>query len=299
MVLGRRAFLTLPAVAVTLPRLRAGSMLQAKLQSEGAEFYEWRLFPKFGAGRVVGVDLDRGRQLNLLSFSREGQLARIPVDIPSTREIIVLDFAISDSGDLAVVGGVDGEDQTGAYVLRIGRSGEHMLLRTAPYLPVAVGFSPDGNLWTAGHLSGTGRSRTHQLRRFDREGNAIIAVPNLTTSGHSLNTSLIASSEDRVGLRTHSSEYSEFSIDGKELGRWDLPNKGRLTGLAMDRRGRVVVGQSVDKGTQRLLVLDREAGKWSPVELVSGAPRWCRPIGFDGDVLVTTDGKRQRRYLLS
>jgi hypothetical protein len=298
MEMSRRAFFLVPAVSANLPGLSAAPKPQAKLEGVSAELYQWRTSPKFGGGHVLGVDMARAARPCLLRFSREGHLERIPVQIPEARDIIVLDFAISESGEIAVGGGVDPE-QAGQYLIRIGTDGRQKLSRTAPYVPVAVGFAPDGNLWTAGHLLGTGRSLAiHQVRQFDREGNGTIVVADLRTSGHALYTSVIASSEDRVGLRAPSGEYFEFALDGKPLGRWDAP-EGKMSGFAMDRQGRVVIGQSAGKGAGRLLMLDREAGRWNPIEFAPGEnPGWCKPIGFDGDVLVTTNGKIQRRFTI-
>ena len=94
---------------------------------------------------------------------------------------------------------------------------------------------------------------------------------------------------DRLGWLTEDGEYIEFSLDGAEMGRWDLPGQPgflETTGFALSDQNDVIVGR-FGKGHAELLELDRDAQTWARVTLPKDyTPSWAWIMGFDGTTLV-------------
>ncbi len=96
----------------------------------------------------------------------------------------------------------------------------------------------------------------------------------------------MGASRDRVGWFTCEGEYIEFSLDGKELGRYDGPK--RVSGFALSDDNEAVAGQ-FDKKITRFIVLNRASRTWDPVSLPKAdSPGWARVLGFEGSTLLTT-----------
>ena len=97
-------------------------------------------------------------------------------------------------------------------------------------------------------------------------------------------------SPDRVGWFNDGS-YVEFSLDGKEIGRYDGPEGDTLhdlSGVALNDQNDVVLGRFSRKKAEFDL-LDRENGTWIPASIEKERlPSWGRVLGFDGATLVVT-----------
>lgn len=188
--------------------------------------------------------------------------------------------AAVDRDGIVVAGlikGVSSENKSGEIVL-FDRSGAPMkTIPTESFLPWYVAIGADGSLWTAGKGG---------VRRYSRDGKLLGSY--LQTEGSPewykgiLQYPALHVSGNRVGYVTHTGDrehctWIEMDLDGKELGRWPMPQDSPIPAFVGDR----TYASTLDG----FVILDRAAGKWIPANVA--AHGWH--IGVDGDELVFID----------
>jgi len=171
--------------------------------------------------------------------------------------------------------------------------------RVWPYVPYAVTVAPDGNIWTIGMVKtedGRGSVAFHVLRRFQPDGR-MLDSRTLALRGDSTpdTQSRFRASADRVGLLTRENEYIEFSLNGREMNRYEgpvrPPSKYPMPPpfMALTPDGRVIISQHTSDGNQ-FLELDHKSRAWVPVEFVGKRPsKYAEVLGFDGTTMVTRE----------
>jgi hypothetical protein len=140
------------------------------------------------------------------------------------------------------------------------------------------------------------------------------AAPDL---GHNaVDSSELRASADRVAWLTNGMEYIEFSLDGRELDRFEGPafpgnRAARFRSLALSASNEVIIGVA-ERGTWNIWALDRQKRAWVITHIVAGIeqPTFGRLLGFDGSSVIADVEDREmlrtrgqprvlRRYTIS
>jgi hypothetical protein len=216
--------------------------------------------------------------------------------------INVVDMAAAANGEIAIIGSALGNDRGTTFLARIsGDRKNEVVTRVWPYCAMAMTFAPDGTIWTIGHLKDEENTRVvalHVLRRFDPSGK-LLGSATLDVRGNTTEEgSYLRSSKDRVGWYTRDGEYIEFSLDGKEIARYDGPvgvKERDIQGVAFSSEDDFVLARLAnDKST--LVMLDRQTRTWVPVSIPPEfAPTYMRVYGFDGTTLVASHTNTELR----
>ncbi len=191
-----------------------------------------------------------------------------------------MDHVPSDHGvGIAVV------DRTGALKTYIS---------TAPYSPSHVCFAPDHSIWAIGRMrirQAKDSADYFVLRHYSRDGRKLGAfLPRSSLDKDEVaepaevyvGASFLRATDTRLGAYLHfggrgNRTWTEFSLDGKEQGRWKLPDGFDGLVHAFTRSGQVYAS-----GLNGLFVLDHSTGKWNPVP----PPSEGILLSADGDDLV-------------
>jgi len=166
---------------------------------------------------------------------------------------------------------------------------------------MVVTFTADGTIWTIGHLKDEKNTTIvafNVLRRFDPSGRMLGSTTLQVKGARTQETSYLRSSRDRVGWLTRDDEYLEFSLDGKEIARYNGPAPERdINGVALSDENDVVAGR-FGHGYAGFVILDRDTGTWNQLPVPSEyTPKWAWVHGFDGTTLVTNSSNGTlRRY---
>jgi len=315
----------LVAALILLGGLSSPAQTQAarvlKHESERNEFFHYEggvFLPMWEGGALLDVVGNNSDEPVIFGIDRDGQMERFGFSVSGGRYILLAGLSRAKDGSIAAIGSAYSSDgQPVAFLARItpDRS-RKTIVQLWPYVGLAVTFSPDGGMWTVGYVKppdNLGISEYNVLRRFDPSGKLLatarVEAQGLYTQGRNAATdSLMRVSKDRVGWLTNASEYIEFAIDGRELGRFPPPPgpppEVFEATLALSDANEVLVGT---RAGDRLKVwsLDRKERSWKPVELSGGRPlAHGATLGFDGDTVVAIDGRHisgatVSRYALS
>jgi hypothetical protein len=216
-------------------------------------------------------------------------------------------------GSVAVAGGALNPKSVGTkFIAWISPDRKRQTVtQVYPLVPEAVAVGSDDAIWIAGTLFDDEKRTAiayDVIRRYSPSGNLLssVSVPGLRPGrGAALAAgySQLQASSDRVGWFTGGDQYVEFSLDGKEIGRFEGPPgwgepgmpmpESAFDRLAVSANNQVVVcGVSHDRNSMILLTLDRLTRAWAPVSLPGeGTPYLGRLLGFDGVDLVTQDAR--------
>lgn len=265
----------------------------------------WRTVPRWNAGLLIGVHGNESDGPVLFTVDRDGRRDEFLFILSDARGINVKDFTIAPSTEIALTAGAYGAD--GRYSTLVARIApdrkSQVITNTWPYIPIVVTIAPDNSIWTIGRFRNDEDTKDIAeavLRTYDAKGNlALSSRVNVQKSlTRTIEVSNLVSSRDRVGWLTTGGEYIEFSLDGKEIGRYKGPEgseRGIVSGLAMSEDNDVVAG-NFDFGRAEFVVLDRSSGEWVPGSFANErAPGWVRVLGFDGATLVTSPGNGKLR----
>jgi hypothetical protein len=260
----------------------------------------WREIPRWDGAQLVGYEHDDSAGPIVYTIDRDGRKDEFLFTFEGAARIRIHNIAGSPEGEIAIVGSAytnDGRFTT--FLARVASNRKSQVItRTWPYAPHVVMFAPDGMLWTIGNLKDEENTRGipgHYMRHFDRAGKVAAAstvrVRGPESGGEEV--SILRASRDRIGWLTKDGEYIEFSLEGAEIGRWDLPGQPgflETTGLALSDQNDVIVGH-FGKGHAELLELERDTQTWARVVLPKDyMPSWAWVMGFDGTTLVTHSG---------
>ena len=256
----------------------------------------WPKEPRWEHGLLAGYYNNHSNGPVLYTIGADGYRNETLFTLPDGAIINVFDVALSSKGEMAVVADALTADTRAAMLLvRISSDRKSQTItRTWPYGPTVVTFAPDGTLWTIGVLKNEDNRAavaTHVLRRFDSSGQLLSSMNIMARRGNIDEESYLRSSPDRVGWFTRYGEYFEFSLDGKQIGRYEAPEGTtglNLTGFALSEEDMAVVGRTMNEN-EDFLVLDRSTKTWTPAALPKEfITNWAGVIGFDGPTLVTT-----------
>jgi hypothetical protein len=105
---------------------------------------------------------------------------------------------------------------------------------------------------------------------------------------------------DLDGWFTNGCEYIEFSLDGREIERFDGPpgvGIKQISGVGLDAENGLFVGRYEDHIFE-VLAFDRSSRAWNETSVAGlDTPSWARIPGFDGTTLITTEKwDTMRRY---
>jgi len=256
----------------------------------------WREIPRWDGAQLVGYEHNDSAGPIVYTIDREGRRDEFLFTFEGAARIRIYKIAGSPDGEIAIVGSAYTNDSRfTTFLARVAADRKSQAItRTWPYVPNVVAFAPDGTLWTIGNLKNEENTRDipgHFMRHFDRAGKVVgsssVRVRGPESGGEEI--SILRASQDRLGWLTEDGEYIEFSLDGAEMGRWDLPGQPgflETTGFALSDQNDVIVGR-FGKGHAELLELDRDAQTWARVTLPKDyTPSWAWIMGFDGTTLV-------------
>jgi hypothetical protein len=269
--------------------------------------------PRWAGKYLVEVqDIESTAPLFNLTDSR-GYNERVTFQLPDTAYITALQYNIGADGSIAVIGAaLNGKNGGAQFVAWISADRKRQtVIQAYPLVPMAVAVASDGAIWTAGTLFDDEKRAAIEydvIRRYSPSGNLLssVPVPGLRPgrgAARAAGYSQLQASGDRVGWFTSGDQYVEFSLDGKEIGRFEGPPGWGEPGapmpesvfdrLAVSKGNQVVIcGVSHDRNSMILLTLDRRTQAWVPVSLPGeGTPYQGRLLGFDGMELVTQDAK--------
>jgi hypothetical protein len=270
-----------------------------------------RVVPRWGGSELVGVDAFSSRTPLLYAVDREGRREEIWIDLPGAGTVLTHDAIGGADGAVAAVGYAQNPDPlVGHFLMWISPDRKRRtVIRLDPYGADRVALAGDGTIWVVGGLRDAPRwalDKQNVIRRYDASGKQLGSFPVHARSREDISPdaaamSYFVASKDRVGWFTNGSEYIEFSLDGKEVGRFDGPpyvDRKQISGVGLDAEDRLFVGRKGDKTFNfEILELNRSNRTWSKAAIVGpDAPRSARILGFDGTALVTMEQAGIRRY---
>jgi hypothetical protein len=287
-----------PAQSQARRVLRHESERQVSFHYEGGAF-----MPVWEGRALLGIQgSESSDEPIIVCAGRDGQTERIGFSFPGGRYLNLSGLAAGRDGSIAVVGGAySNEGQPGTFLARIAPDrSRKVIVQLWPYVAFAVTISSDGSMWTVGYVKradNLGESEFNVLRRFDSSGK-LLATRSVKAQGRYVHgrdatqTSLLKSSNDRVGWLTNANEYIEFGLDGSELGRFGPPPgpapEAFETTIALGDHNEVLAGTRYDDGL-KVWSLERKERSWKPVTLTGGSlTRWAT-LGFDGDTVVVIE----------
>jgi hypothetical protein len=248
----------------------------------------------------------------LYAVDRDGRRDEIWLELPGA-ETIYAHFATGGpDGSVAVVGYAHSSDSRGGnFLIWISPDRKRRtVIRLQPYVAERVALAGDGTIWTVGDVRDAPRydlTKHCLVKRFDTSGKELAsfsvrarARPDITPDATSM--SYLMGSRDRVGWFTNGGEYIEFSLDGKEIARFDGPpdlDYEQISGVGLDAENNLFVGRKGDETFDfEVLELDRTTRTWKKAAVTGpNTPHWARILGFDGTTLVTTEQSgTMRRY---
>ena len=291
MILGVAIALSVAASVNAQPRR------EFTLESEIDTYPLWRSRPSWNAGLLVWCEHNQTDGPIVYTVDKDGRRDEFLLAFPNTKRIGVNDLAVGPNGEIVIAAGAATPDGRGmAFFARLPADrGDWKVTQTWPYNPWRVTMTSRGDVWTVGWLLDD--ENVHMvaqcvLRRYDPSGNLLTSQRLAARRGPEpytvhLDDSLF-SSHDRVGWFIAGGDYTEFSLDGDEIGRYKGPPGLRSPdGVAISADNDVILSA----GRGRFLILDRSSGEWTRAFLPDGqAPSWARVLGFDGTTLVTTTG---------
>jgi hypothetical protein len=275
----------------------------------GGEFYTGymghKILPRWAGKYYVEVqDIESKAPLFNLTDSA-GHNERVVFQLPDTPYIYALGYNVGTDGSIAVIGNApEGKNSDAEFIAWISPDRKRQtVVQAYPFVPEAVAVAADGTIWSV--ISG------NVIRRYDTSGKLLSSLavvglrcPPPDTPGDASRNSRLEASQDRVGWFTSADQYLEFSLDGKEIGRFEGPPgwgspaiDPNLThwyhqfALSADNQP-VISGRTRDGRTLRIVAFDRNAQVWKPVSLPGENADRVILLGFDGTELVTISADR-------
>jgi hypothetical protein len=259
--------------------------------------------PVWGRGGLYGADYNPSDEPIIWRVAPDGKREDIRFSFPGGHEITITGIVERPDEGLVITGSAYSDDGKGATLLSIisPDRATKTITRVWPFVPHAVTLAPDGVIWAVGWIrNGESVSANNVLERFDSTGRllstSLIKARGVAWSswGDATDHSSLHALPDRVGWLTGGGEYIEFSLDGKEISRLDVPrpmvvHKEGLAGFVVADAGRVVAALPTDPAlkiepTLWLLNLDRRG--WTQIP---GSLPWGFSLaGFDGKAVVAT-----------
>ncbi len=256
----------------------------------------------------------------LYRIDEEGKTENIRFSIPECRFFYVFGMAGARDGSLAVAGHAYSADgRMVNFLARISPDRKSQSVTQLPlYLPEVVALAGDGTAWTIGKVGDRDRViEENVLRRIDMAG-AILSSSGTKARATRRGTSqtpdvtamsLLKCSKDRVGWLTQDGEYIEYSLDGKEIGRFegppfdtpeDLTSASGGWGMGISDSNQVFITAYTRSTNQsHLWKLNRQTQSWDAVQIKDAtAVRHAHLLGVDGETLVVFRIDHPKRYVV-
>jgi hypothetical protein len=229
--------------------------------------------PAWSGGALVGVDFNRSKTPIVYAADREGRREEIGVDLPGAMTVFVRGAVSGSDGVMAVIGYEENADRAGHFLVLISPDRQRRtVIQISPYVAQLVTIAGDGTIWTVGGLRSDVRDETkvNILKRYDTSGKELssLHVRARARAGiwpDAVSSSYLVASRDRVGWFTNGCEYIEFSLDGREIERFDGPpgvGIKQVSGVGLDAENGFFVGRKGDH-TFEVLALDRISRGWN------------------------------------
>jgi hypothetical protein len=250
---------------------------------------------RWARGRFVTTEGSGSKAPNLCLATVDGVIKRIPLEIPGVAAIGPYDAVVSPTGDIYVsAAAFDAESRVATLLAKVSeREQTIQVCRVFPHFPARLAVAADGTLWTAGWNTDWEQTRTVDrfvLNRFDADCNLIQTIRPALRPAARPDSSELRASDDGVLLRTRTNEFVEYSLEGKEIGRYDGPPLSKVhhfpgVTFAVSSSGIVALGAD-DPDGPIVWVLDRARGAWEEAKVPNELPHGSRLLGFDGENLV-------------
>lgn len=250
---------------------------------QGADLAPTNTAPTFDHGYVAVYDVDK---INI--YSPDGTFA---FSFAPPHGGLTVNVAVDADGTVAAAAGYVPPD-FGPGIAVMDRTGAlQTYIATQPYSPTQVCFAPDHSIWAIGNVRQADTPEYFVFRHYSREGKQLGAF--LPTSSlekaeggepamFHVGAWSIRVANNRVGAYLHYGDrkkwiWLEFSLDGKELGRWTFPDGFDGMPRAFTQSGAVYT-----RGALGISLLDHASGAWNPV----APPSEGILLGAFGDDLV-------------
>jgi hypothetical protein len=298
-------------------RIVAQSRTIARQDQREARYVRQGLFdPVWSAQGLLGADSYPSDEPVIWCIDREGWREEIPFSFTGGRYMSILGISGAPNGSIVLIGTAYSNDgRSGAFLASISSDRKNIAVtRLFPYIPRAITVAPDGVIWTAGYARADEAStpQYNLLKRFDPSGNVLSVLPvkvrgvPWSAAGDATSWSILRASKDRVGWFTPANQYVEFSLDGREIGRWDGPQDRNSTdyifaSFALSRENVALYSTNADQdkahGKLILWTLDRTKNVWREIggERIS---RWAHVFGFDSETPVLSEQTGDYRSLI-
>jgi hypothetical protein len=250
--------------------------------------------PRWDGHMLLGLELNRTSTPIIWTMDENGRKEEVPFSIPEAGQLLVSNIAGSPDGTLVLGGSALSTDSRGWGFLGI-ISPDHAqktIVRTAPFIPEAIAIAADGVIWSIGWRISDSERTYNVLARFDKSGKLLTQETmrvKVGQTGDVSHGSTLKASKNRVGWFTAKFEYLEFSLDGKEVRRFDGPpwkaDFALWTTIALRDDGQVIA--SSEGPDRSMWILSHKNHSWTKLPLSDeAADRWAWVYGFDGDDLV-------------
>jgi len=267
-----------------------------------------QLVPVWSGGRLLIVEGSSSQAPIVRAFDQNGLLvSAVSFTIPGADSISVQGRAAGPDGMIAVCGSaVDSQGRAGGYVTVI--SGDtSTTTRLFPYIPTAVGISPDKTLWTAGYEyapNGKINRESGTLRHYNLSGTVQKEfIPQVTHKVDAYRTGYLVVKQDHVGWYTGpiwgpGSRYIEVQKDGKVSEISGIPLQkasDTVTGVAIiDDDTVFATTYSPSQKRSALFMLDRSKAEWKSVDIVAAmlSQKTLHLYGSQGSRLVVNGSDR-------
>jgi hypothetical protein len=259
----------------------------------------WRHVPIWRGSLLLVVEDNHTKSPRVDTVNRDGQRESILFDLPDGALVGI--NAVGAGTDGSIVASITAFSTNDRKVNLVSRvlpdRKSRMLIATGTFMAAAVALAEDGSIWAVGNIWAYGRPDNgdkNVIQHFDTSGTLVSSFKVPDPQGWSVNPananegSYLLASQTRIGWFTNGCQYIEFSLDGKEVGRFDGPpglDWKTLFNVALSARGDLVLSSPKTK----VLALDRETRQWVALSLPNPIGQVSRPVGvlgFDGLTLV-------------
>jgi hypothetical protein len=265
---------------------------------------------RWTANHLAGCDYCDGAPI-LWIVDRLGNRQTVAFSITGADYVRVADLASGPDGSLTAVGNaISGSARMGTFIAWIfPDKARQVVTRVWPYAPNVVTVAPDGSVWTVGAVMKDdyrGEVQYNALRHYTPAGKLLVSTHIRGARCNSggmyrvSDTSLLMSSQDRIGWLTNACQHIEFSFEAVQLGTYNCPNGyttiAEPSGIALSSPNDLLIGGRW-LAPLAPLELDRTSNTWRPVTVSEGSVRTKNLLGFDGLTLVTAStSSSMRRY---
>lgn len=267
-----------------------------------------QLVPVWTGGRLLIVEGSSSQAPIIRAFDQNGLLvSAVSFTIPGADSISVQGRAAGPDGMIAVCGSaVDSQGRAGGYITVI--SGEtSTTTRMFPYIPTAIGVSPDKTIWTAGYEyapNGKVNRESGTLRHYNLLGTVQKEfVPLVTHKVDAYRTGYLVVKQDHIGWYTGpiwgpGAMYIEVTKGGQVREMSGVPLEkanDTVTGVAMTDDDTVFATTYIPSAKQsKLFVLDRSTAGWKAVDISTAllSQKTLHLYGSQGSRLVANGADR-------